>query len=153
MTSPAGHSNKNIFYGVLVIFLFACAINLNTLEGIFVYDDTEAIGTNADTDPSKTSLYNIFTNDWWGVAMSNPGSHKCYRPLTTISLLFDRWIAGLEPFQFHVSNVVFNALSCALFAVVSYVLMGHCQQGLYGAIVSALLFTAHPIHTEAVFHP
>lgn len=56
----------------------------NGLRGDFVHDDIPAVAMNADvlgTGP----LARVATNDFWGTPMSDPNSHKSYRPLTTLT--------------------------------------------------------------------
>ncbi|CAH0553070.1 unnamed protein product [Brassicogethes aeneus] len=56
-------------------------------------------------------------------------------------------IFGLQPLWFHLTNVLLHAAACVLFARVCI-----CVAGLKPpfATLAALLFAAHPIHTEAV---
>lgn len=56
----------------------------NSLNGEFVHDDIPAIVTNADVTGGN-SVLKIFKNDFWGTPMSDTGSHKSYRPLTTLT--------------------------------------------------------------------
>ena len=95
---------------------------------------------------SDTPLATIFTNDFWGTPLSDPESHKSYRPLTILSFRLNRQIHGLEPLGYHLTNVLLHTSVCLL---VLYVLL---RAGIERdtARLAALLFTAHPIHTEAV---
>ncbi|CAH2207813.1 jg25648 [Pararge aegeria aegeria] len=56
----------------------------NSLHGEFVHDDIPAIVTNADVTGANP-VVKIFKNDFWGTPMSDTGSHKSYRPLTTLT--------------------------------------------------------------------
>ena len=55
-----------------------------SLEGGFVFDDTEAIVNNADVMPS-TPYTVLFSNDFWGRSVVSNRSHKSYRPLTVLT--------------------------------------------------------------------
>lgn len=68
--------------GLLVLITFICYAN--SIPGDFVHDDIEAIVRNPDVIGSNkwTSLW---FNDFWGKPMSDPLSHKSYRPLTTLT--------------------------------------------------------------------
>lgn len=57
---------------------------LNALFGDFVHDDIPAITRNRDVT-GQTPILQVLKNDFWGTAMSDPSSHKSYRPLTTLS--------------------------------------------------------------------
>lgn len=57
---------------------------LNSLNGDFVHDDLYAIKNNGDVT-GKNSLWSIWGHDFWGKPMSDPHSHKSYRPVTVHS--------------------------------------------------------------------
>lgn len=57
---------------------------LNSLNGDFVHDDLYAIKNNGDVT-GKNSLWSIWGHDFWGKPMSDPHSHKSYRPVTVLS--------------------------------------------------------------------
>ncbi|MPC39140.1 Transmembrane and TPR repeat-containing protein 2 [Portunus trituberculatus] len=68
----------------LTVWLAGVLVYVNGLTGDFVHDDVSAIKTNPDvlgTNP----VSHVFFNDYWGKPMSDPLSHKSYRPLTIIS--------------------------------------------------------------------
>lgn len=56
----------------------------NSLNGEFVHDDIPAVVSNSDVNGGN-NVFRVFTNDFWGTPMSDPNSHKSYRPLTTLS--------------------------------------------------------------------
>lgn len=68
----------------VIVFVTAFLCYLNSLEGEFVFDDTEAIINNEDVRPS-TPITQVFQNDFWGTSLLHKSSHKSYRPLTTLS--------------------------------------------------------------------
>ena len=88
----------------------------------------------------------MFSNDFWGHPISDPESHKSYRPLTILSFRLNYWIHGLSPGGYHGVNVLVHSIVCVL---VHYVLM---VAGVRRNVswLTALLFTVHPIHTEVV---
>ena len=68
----------------LLLLLVSVACFGNSLTGDFVHDDLSAICANPDV-MGKSGLLQVFANDFWGKPMSDPDSHKSYRPLTTLS--------------------------------------------------------------------
>ena len=68
----------------LVLLVVTVAVFANSLGGDFVHDDIPAICTNGDVQ-GKTSYYELFNNDFWGMSMSSRQSHKSYRPLTILT--------------------------------------------------------------------
>lgn len=71
-------------FGYCAVAAVAVACYINAIWGDFVHDDIPAIVQNRDVT-GETSLLQVFRNDFWGSAMSDPSSHKSYRPLTTLS--------------------------------------------------------------------
>lgn len=64
--------------------LVAIGCYLNGLQGDFVHDDIPAITMNKDV-LGLSSVGQVFRNDFWGTPMADVGSHKSYRPLTTLT--------------------------------------------------------------------
>ncbi|XP_016130121.1 transmembrane and TPR repeat-containing protein 2 [Sinocyclocheilus grahami] len=104
-----------------------------------------AIKTNQDLLP-ETPWINIFYDDFWGTLLTHSGSHKSYRPLCTLSFRLNYALGGLDPWGFHLVNVVLHCATTALFSSLSSLLLG---SGCW-SLLAGLLFAAHPIHTEAV---
>uniref|UniRef100_UPI003AAB39CB protein O-mannosyl-transferase TMTC1 n=1 Tax=Centroberyx gerrardi TaxID=166262 RepID=UPI003AAB39CB len=131
-------------YAVLAALCALCYSN--SLHGELVHDDVWAISNNPDVRPGS-SLRNIFSNDFWGKRMADNTSHKSYRPLCILTFKLNILLGGMTPFYFHVVNV---CLHCA----VTCLLMHTCERCVFDdsrlAFTTALLFSVHPIHTEAV---
>lgn len=73
---------------LVIIILSLCC--LNSYNGDFVFDDSEAIVNNKDVKDSP--LKDVFENDFWGAKLSRNDSHKSYRPLTILSFRYDKKI-------------------------------------------------------------
>ncbi|XP_072125430.1 protein O-mannosyl-transferase TMTC2 isoform X1 [Mobula birostris] len=123
----------------------AFALYLNTLSADFCYDDSRAIKTNPDLLP-ETPWVNIFYNDFWGTLLTHSGSHKSYRPLCTLSFRLNCALGALEPWSFHLVNVLLHSAVTGFFTNFSRLLFGDGQW----TLIAGLLFAAHPVHTEAV---
>ncbi|XP_067855560.1 protein O-mannosyl-transferase TMTC2-like isoform X2 [Heptranchias perlo] len=123
----------------------AIALYLNTLSADFCYDDSRAIKANPDLLP-ETPWANIFYNDFWGTLLTHSGSHKSYRPLCTLSFRFNCAFGGLDPWGYHLVNVLLHSAVTGFFTNFSRVLFGNG----YWTFIAGLLFATHPIHTEAV---
>ncbi|XP_043944371.1 protein O-mannosyl-transferase TMTC2 [Protopterus annectens] len=123
----------------------ALVLYLNTLSADFCYDDSRAIKTNQDLLP-ETPWIHIFYNDFWGTLLTHSGSHKSYRPLCTLSFRLNYAIGGLDPWGFHLVNILLHTAVTGLFTNFSRTLFGDG----HWTLLSGLLFAAHPIHTEAV---
>ncbi|XP_068133728.1 protein O-mannosyl-transferase TMTC1 isoform X2 [Hyperolius riggenbachi] len=117
-----------------------------SLAGEFVHDDIWAILNNPDSR-GETNLSSVFRNDFWGKSMSDNTSHKSYRPLCVMSFRINVFLWGLDPFYFHVVNVILHGLASSLLCYVCSVTVFEDRRL---ALAAALLFAVHPVHTEAV---
>lgn len=131
------------FHPLLLAVLVIACFN-NTLKCGLVFDDLAAIRDNRDVRP-HTPLFNMFLNDFWGTSLSKEQSHKSYRPLTVLTFRMNYAVHGLDPFGYHIVNVILHAAVTILF----YRLCLHFLPNVSSMVASAL-FAVHPIHTEAV---
>ncbi|XP_073520308.1 protein O-mannosyl-transferase TMTC4 isoform X1 [Phyllobates terribilis] len=139
--------------GILSLVCFA-----NSYNGSFVFDDSEAIINNKDLR-GETTIGDLWLHDFWGTKLSSNASHKSYRPLTVLTFRVSYALAGgLHPVGFHVTNIILHCMVSVLMLDVFSLLFGGktCDKGkkmIYApkaALLSALLFAVHPVHTECV---
>ena len=95
---------------------------------------------------SNSPLSEVFRNDFWGMPLSDPESHKSYRPLTVLSFRLNRQLHGLWSPGFHGVNVAAHALVSVLYF---WSCLGFGMRAT-PSLIASLLFAVHPIHTEAV---
>jgi tetratricopeptide (TPR) repeat protein len=69
-------------------------------------------------------------------------------PFAGMSFLLDRWIWGMSPLGFHVTNALIHAANAMLVFAVGYYLFK--KGSTWPAFLGALLFALHPMNTEAV---
>lgn len=118
----------------------ALAVYANSLGGALVYDDANAIRNNPFV--RNGDVEGILTEpSWWGGARG-----PLWRPLTTLTFALDHAVHGLAPFGYHLVNVVLHAAVSLLVLVVFAAVTAAPRT----ALAAALLFAAHPVHTEAV---
>ncbi|MGH0175273.1 UNVERIFIED_CONTAM: hypothetical protein FKN15_070231 [Acipenser sinensis] len=94
----------------------------------------------------ETPWTHIFYNDFWGTLLTHSGSHKSYRPLCTLSFRLNHALGGLDPWGYHLVNILLHCSVTGLFTRLSRLLLG----GGPWTLVAGLLFASHPVHTEAV---
>ncbi|GFT01141.1 protein O-mannosyl-transferase TMTC4 [Nephila pilipes] len=133
-----------------IIFFISIICYGNSINGEFVFDDSEAVINNSDLKP-ETPLSNIFKNDFWGTKLTHNSSHKSYRPLTVLTFRLNYFVTGLHPFSFHLVNILLHGtVSTLVFRVMSSLLHKILEnEAPKAAFLSALLFSVHPIHTES----
>ncbi|XP_053963201.1 protein O-mannosyl-transferase Tmtc3 [Anastrepha ludens] len=161
--SSRSMSGTNLLQFLAIVL--ACVICYwNSAQCELVFDDISAVRDNKDLRP-YTPIRNIFLNDFWGTPMRKEQSHKSYRPLTVLTFRFNYWLHELQPYGYHIVNILLHIVVCLLWRRVCRVCLLHCAgAGGESAIalrcnvlcintcsfLAALLFAVHPIHTEAV---
>ncbi len=113
------------------LFLFSCAIYLNTLGHGFVFDDVTLILQNARVTQLK-----------WSEILSL----SSYRPVRTLTYAINFWAGGRDAFGYHLFNVLLHGCN----AVLLFRFFRKMQVSLTWAFSGALIFAAHPIQTAAV---
>ncbi|MCX5886503.1 MAG: tetratricopeptide repeat protein [Proteobacteria bacterium] len=116
----------------------------NSLNGDFIWDDKELIVKNHYIKNLDT-LSVVLTKDFF-YRSQEQGKVGYYRPLITLSYMLDYRLWKLNPFGYHLTNLIFHILNCLLVCLTGYFLSG----SLLIAFLSSLLFAIHPIHTESV---
>jgi protein O-mannosyl-transferase len=111
---------------------------LPALKGTFTnWDDVAYVGGNPYIQPlSAKNLADIFTKNYMGN----------YHPLAMLSLAIDYQINKLDPFVFHLTNIIIHILNSFLVLLVIRKLTGKLQI----AVIAALLFGVHALHVESV---
>jgi len=130
---------KKILYVVLPFLLLSILpwiTYYNTLNNEFVFDDLILIQNNETTLSPK----NI--NDITSTITEEEG----YRPIRALSYAIDYHFSGLNPFSYHISNIVYHIINCFLVYLITLSLLSNRATALF----TAILFAVHPIHTDSV---
>ncbi len=147
---------KNVPLQSLLIFVFAFLLYANTLTHGFVLDDAIVITDNMFTQQGVNGIGGILSKDTFFGFFKVEGKEALvsggrYRPMTLVIFAMIYQVAGASPFIFHLLTVLLFAATCVLLYRVLLLLFGAGNdQSVLLAWVSALLFAAHPIHTEVV---
>ncbi|GFX90616.1 protein O-mannosyl-transferase TMTC3 [Trichonephila clavipes] len=98
----------------LTVGIIAFLCYLNALNCDFVFDDMSAIRDNQDLRPS-TSIFNLLKNDFWGTPIQKEQSHKSYRPLCVLTYRINYYFHKLQPYGYHLTNIVMHAIVSTLY--------------------------------------
>ena len=130
--SRTGGKETALWAALIVVMTFVAYVP--ALQGGFVWDDDAYVTRNA-TLRDLEGLRRIWLE---------PTSFPQYYPLvfTTFWLEYHLW--GLDPFGFHVTNVLLHASS----AVLLWLLLR--RLGVPGAWLAAAIFALHPVEAESV---
>lgn len=126
----------------LIIIALGFAVYGNSLSGKFLYDDLALVKNNLHIR-DFSYLTNIFKEDVGKGALEE---YKFFRPIQTASYMVDHLLWGLDPFGYHLTNIILHILAalCVLWFI--YILFGDALV----AGLTAVLFLVQPVQTEAV---
>ena len=133
--------NKNIRLILFsIITVLPVLIYLNSLKNTFVYDDYLTI-TNNHFIREWRYLSALFNQKYFAVS-----NELTYRPVVTLSYFVDYAIWQLRPCGYHLTNLIIHTLNVYLVYFTAYLLF----KNRITAFISCLLFSIHPIFSEAV---
>jgi hypothetical protein len=142
---------------VILITALSVAIYLSALPNDFLHDDVDQIVKN----PWLADLGNIpkvFFSSVWSFLKEKVTSNY-YRPMMHVIYMLDYRLFGLDPWGFHLTSIVINAANaCMLFFLTRRLILDHDAEreildfnsATLASLSAAMLFTAHPVHTESV---
>jgi tetratricopeptide (TPR) repeat protein len=139
--NPTGSTNRQnrelkvallLAVGTVAVFARACG------NDFVNYDDFPYVTQNANVRAGLT-LKSI----WWALTSTELAN---WHPLTWLSLQLDAQLFGLDPWGFHLTNVLLHAANvCLLFAFLQAT-----TGALWSSAIAAALFAVHPLHVESV---
>lgn len=139
--------SRNIVFSryslLFLLILSTTIVYIRSLTHEFVWDDLPLINEN----PQLRKLENIpsfFLPYYW--KYDHPGTKGQYRPLRAVSLALSYHFWKYHPFGYHLTNLILHILNVLLVYLVVIKLFGREKI----ALLTALLFSLHPIHTESV---
>ena len=145
---PAAAGTARFTWIGLGLAVFAFLLYANTLGHQYVLDDPLAITKNELVRQGVSGIPELFVRHYRAGTEGAGASALLYRPLSLVAFAAEWSIAPNSPFIGHFMNVLWYALTVALlFAALRHLLHGHHWLWAAGA---ALLFAAHPLHTEVV---
>lgn len=119
---------------VLALIAFSLVFYANTFHNEFVWDDYLFVVNAKEIRSIDLPLF------------FSEGTESLYRPLRTALYALTYRYGGLDPAAYHLVGKMMNALTVA--ALYALVVLLFENRG--AAFLGALLFAAHPIHTEKI---
>ena len=142
------------------------------LNGSFVYDDGGSVSKNVVVN-GQVPLAEVLRRDYWGTPMSEPQSHKSFRPITTLTFrlnwLWEERQSGAKDkddssaspgkkaqvdttYSFHIVNLLLHCVVTALVTdAAAFVFTGKTSElDVTAQLITGLIFGLHPVHVEAV---
>ncbi len=122
----------------LALLCFICYAN--STHNPFIWDD-ESLIVNNQTLHDWRNISFFFTPNAWPTDFSN-----FYRPLQLVSYCIDYQVWRLNPFGYHLTNILIHTFNCILLYVLLVLLLHHG----WASFIGSMIFTVHPLHVEAV---
>lgn len=141
-----------------LVFLLGASIYFNTLTHEFTQDDAIVIYDNMYTTQGVSGLKGLFTKDTFFGFFKEEGKAKLvsggrYRPLTPAMFAFEYQLVGKNPLLGHLINILLYGFLCLMIYKLLISMICHkddSETKRYMVLAAALIYTTHPIHTEAV---
>ncbi|MBK9730234.1 MAG: tetratricopeptide repeat protein [Chitinophagaceae bacterium] len=141
---------ENRYFQLIIISLIALLLYGNTLYNQYALDDGMVILENKFVTQGISGIPDIITHDSFYGAIGNSKnlSGGRYRPLSLIAFAIENTLFGNNAFVHHFFNLLFYVCTCIVLLL--FLRKFIFKQYPAAAFIAALLFTVHPIHTEAV---
>ncbi len=129
---------------LLFVFLLSFLTHVESLGYWFTAGDTLAlIETSRIT--SLEALRTILTKPlMYGTTYTNIGLF--YRPMANLTYAVDYWLWGLNPFGYHLTNILLHGLAATLVVVTVHALTTSARTG----GLAGVLFAIHPLSVDTV---
>ncbi len=147
---------------VALIAAVSFAVYFNALFNGFVWDDEYTVVQNTLLRDVR-NLPAFFTQNVWSLKTDATGAASNYfRPIMNVIFMINYHVFGLQPWGFHLINILFHAAISILVYLIALELFkrgnntyDNSSNGLQNQLLSipfvaAVLFAVHPVHTEAV---
>jgi tetratricopeptide (TPR) repeat protein len=142
----------------IILFLFAGILYANTLGHNYTQDDAIVIYDNMYTTEGVAGIPGLLQKDTFFGFFKTEGKAKLvsggrYRPFTPVMFAVGWEIFGKNPMIGHLFNLLWYALLGVLIYLTLKVILVHPQKtktSVMLAFLAALIFVAHPVHTEVV---
>jgi hypothetical protein len=129
---------------LIFVFLLSFLTHIESLGYWFTAGDTLAlIETSRIT--SLKALQTILTKPlMYGTTYTNIGLF--YRPVANLTYAVDYWLWGLNPFGYHLTNILLHGLAATLVVVTVHALTASIR----GGGLAGVLFAIHPLSVDTV---
>lgn len=130
----------------VILFTLSFIVFLPSLENDFVWDDVSLI------EKSSTYFERLDFGRVFVPKDINKKKHKYYRPTLDISMYLDYRLWGINPFGFHLTNILIFSFCCVAFYFLSLLLLNgfSVDDPRKYAFISSIVFILHPMHVESV---
>jgi Flp pilus assembly protein TadD len=140
-------NNRRAILTLLLLVILAGGLYLNTLDNLFTnWDDSMIYGNSYVRSLGWENLKRIFTYI----------KGSTYQPIRVLSYAVDYYFWGLNPVGYHITNIFFYIINCIMVFLTIRYLSANLRENVSSesnervALFASFLYTAHPVHVEAV---
>lgn len=141
-----------------LVFAFGVLLYVNTLSHQYTQDDAIVIYDNMFTTQGVKGIKGLFTKDTFYGFFKEEGKAKLvsggrYRPLTPAMFAIEYQLVGNKPWLGHLINILLYGLLCMMIYKLLAKMMCSREDNIlirYLLLGITLIYTAHPLHTEAI---
>lgn len=133
-------------WSVVILAAVSVLLYINTARNGYVLDDYSAIIKNRIVSRGISAIPEIFTTPYLHGYINNP--NDLYRPLSLVMFAVEYQLFDKDPAAGHVVNVLLFA--CCVVILFLFLDKLFERKKTLVAFAAALLFAAHPVHTEVV---
>jgi len=127
-------------YCLLLPFFISIIVYLNCLQNSFVYDDDSTIINNYFIR-HWSNFPDIFTRKYFVLS-----AELTYRPVVTLSYFIDYTFWHLNPWGYHLTNILLHALNSVLVFIFGF----RVFKNRTSALIAAIFFSSYPLFSEVV---
>ena len=134
---PSPLNRRRLVTGALLLSAVCLANYANALSNPFHRDDVSIL--RQDPRIGGLRIGELLTGNYWYIGDTD----RLYRPLVMVSFAVN-WAISPEPWAFRVPNLLAHAGVCAVLLALAWRVFGSYR----AALIGALFFAIHPLHTE-----
>jgi len=136
---------KRVFSRPVIFLPLVCfLLYSNTLTGEFLFDDEPLIVEN-HTIRSFSNASSIFSEKFFPSELTD-SDVGYYRPLSILSFALDYRLWGLSSSGYHLTNIILHSANAVMLYLILFLLLDSVPL----ALLTALLYSAHPVHSVTV---
>lgn len=155
-TFPAWFTNTRLH--CLLLFVFATLLYANTITHEYALDDAIVIYDNEFTTQGVAGIDELFKYDTFRGFFKEEGKANLvsggrYRPFTPAMFALEISLFGQSPMIGHLGNILLYGILCVVLYMVLLQLFKEKvdeKKAIFVALTAAIIFAAHPVHTEVV---
>jgi len=130
------------YIAIILIAALGFSVYLNSLNNGFVWDDNLLVKDNIYIK-GLSRIADIMRSE---IGEGGRGKYIFYRPIQMFTYALDYAVWRLNSFGYHLTNILLHVIC----AVILFWFLLNVLPSKAVALVTALFFVSHPIHTEAV---